>query len=483
MNRTDGLHPWLYDRFREVELNPDNHLDCWARNHYKSTCITFCGTIQEILKNPEITIAIFSHTKDIACDFLQQIKTELDNNLVLQQAFPDVLWGKDETPPSGHWNLAQLKVKRKTNPKEATVEAHGLVDGMPTGKHFDLLIYDDVVTASSVNTPEQIEKTNAAWSLSDNLGSVNARKWHIGTRYHYADTYQLILDKNILIPRIYPATDNGTMYGNPVFLSTEQWENKKKTQSDSDLACQMLQDPMSGTDKMFNVKDVGVYQVRPSTLNIYIMVDPAKSKNIGSDNTAIAVIGVDMQLHKYLLDGFNHRMDLMERWQRTKDMYDKWSNVPGVQAVFVGYEKFSAQADLDYFEEQMTKNNERFDIIELAWPREGSASKKDRVQRLTPDFKQGKFWIPYPTKITDLTSEQIKMKDAGMDYRISKRIVRKDSENVLYDLSQHFLSQVNFFPHGGKVDLIDAVSRIYDMDIKPPFLSDYSEGATEPLYT
>ena len=45
------------------------------------------------------------------------------------------------------------------------------------------------------------------------------------------------------------------------------------------------------------------------------------------------------------------------------------------------------------------------------------------------------------------------------------------------------MSQINFFPHGGKVDLIDAVSRIYDMEVKPPFIHDYSEGAMEPLWT
>ncbi len=472
--RKDILHPWLYARCREAEADSDGYLDLWARAHYKSSIVTYAGSIQEILRDPNITIGIFSHTSPIAKSFLKQIKLELERNDKLKALFPEILWQNPQADAPS-WSVdSGLVVKRSANKKEATVEAHGLVDGQPTSKHFDLLVYDDVVVAASVSTPEQVAKTTEAYQLSDNLGTEHVRKWIVGTRWSFADSYDAIIKTGAVKIRMYPATHDGSMTGRPVLLSPEVLARKLVDQGDYVFSCQMLQNPIAGTARMFDPEDLRYYEVRPKTLNVYIMCDPARSKKKGSDNTAMAVIGIDAGYNKYLLDGLDHKMNLTERWEALARLWMHWKRMPGVAAVKVGYEAFAAQADLDYFQEQMRATKVRFTIEELLWPREGEGSKVDRVQRLGPDLRDHKFLLPTPTGKT-LTRNQQQMEAQGEGYRIGRPIRKKGDDGRMYDLSERLTEQVTYFPFAAKKDLIDACSRIYDMDPRAP-------TSSEPLY-
>ena len=462
LRRIDCLHPWIYARCREVEAAPDDHIDLWARDHYKSTIITFAGTIQEILKDPEITAAIFSHTKGVAEKFVTQIQLEFEKNELLQAAFPDVLY-KNPASQAERWSVQKgLVVKRKGNPKEGTLEAWGLIDGTPIGAHFMLRIYDDVVVPTSVNTPDQIIKTTEGWSMSSNLGTANGRVWYIGTRYHFADTYQEIMDRKAAVARIYPATENGRKDGKPVLLLPKAWAKKKLEMLDSTLACQMLLNPLAGSQRMFNTTDLQVYEVRPRTLQCYLLCDPARSKKKNSAHTAMVVIGIDAAGNKYLLDGYDHKMDLMERWERFSELRDRWDRAPGVTGIICGYESFGARADLDYFHERQRLEANHFEIIELEWPEAGEVGKDDRVQRLVPDIKGHRFYLPYPTDDERLTRLQRSMIGAGYEYRVARPIRRLDEEKRIYDVAERLRIQLSLYPFGGRKDLVDATSRIYD---------------------
>jgi hypothetical protein len=384
-------------------------------------------------------------------------------------------------------------VRRSGNPKECTVEGHGLVDGQPTSKHFMLREYDDVVTRESVTTPEQVAKTTEAFELSDNLGMQGGRMQMRGTRYSFADTYGELLDRGVVKERRYPATHNGKIDGTPVLLSQEEWDEKKKIQRTT-LNAQMLQNPLSGKERTFEPQWFKPWFVRPATLHVYIMGDPSRGLRAKSDRTAIAVIGIDAGGNKYLLDGECRRMKLSRRWDALKHFHKKWSEMPGVAMVKVGYERYGQQSDDEYFVERMRADGYVFSIEELAWPREGDPSKKARVERLQPDFEYGDFLLPGLVHVNgvgdclweaDLDAGQMKFKPLdgelkqtadvkarGQGYLAVQSLKRKNEDDEVYDLTRTLMEQMLYFPFGSYDDMVDATSRIYDIEPVPPSIDD-----------
>ena len=527
--RPDVNNQWLFDRCREVEREPDGHLDLWSRFHYKSTIITFGGIIQEIVCDPEIKVAIFSVVKPIAQAFLSQIKEEFENNDLLKEVYRDVLYSnprtKGEDGRPAKWGLARgITVKRQSRPKEATVEAHGLIDGQPTSRHFDLHCYDDVVTQDYLSE-DSIRKTTERWEMADNLGShLGVRKWMPGTRYHFADTYGVVIERKSLIPRIYPATDDGTINGKPVFLSVERWEQIKRDQR-STVSAQCLLNPIASNEATFKSVWLRFYDIIPPVMNVYIMVDPSKGATRKSDRTAIAVVGVDTGGNKYLLDGVRHRMKLSERWAFVKQFKRKWETHAGVQMVKIGWEQYGMQVDLEVVEEMQVRENNHFRIEEINTPRQGGHSKNDRIERLEPDFREGRFYLPvvayhpeYGPKdgpftamcylgvyteakqkaeiaagrtpefhvgqiiyrpVRGLLKQQQECRDAAQSARIVTALRRRDENGDIYDLTRAFIDEMIRHPFAPHDDLIDGVSRIFELEPKAPIR--YEAQSTEPL--
>ena len=426
---------FLFERCQEVQESPDGHLDLWAREHYKSTVITFAKTIQDILCDPTVTVGIFSHTKPIARGFLRQIKYELETNERLKQLFPEILYQnpKTDAPAIGNsWSEDKgITVKRDCNDKESTVEAHGLVDGQPTGKHFKLLVYDDVVTLESVNTPEMILKTTDALALSYNLGAHGGRRRFIGTRYHFADTYAEILTRGTATPRVHPATKDGTTTGEPVFLSREVNAEKRRDMGPLIYSCQMLQNPLAASSCSFNIDWLRHWPAKNhGGLNLYLIVDPAHSKKKGSDYSAFFVIGLGPDLKLYVADMVRDRLNLGERTETLFHLHRRY------RPLKTGYERYGLQSDIEHIQGEMERENYRFDITELG----GATAKVDRIARLIPKFERGDVYLPA--------------------YRMYRDAEGKDVDLVKAFITEEFIH----WPVSAHDDMLDCLSRIDDME-------------------
>lgn len=428
MGRSDAVHQWIYDRCREVEKDPEGWLDLWSRFHYKSTIITLAGTVQEILRNPEITIGIFSHVLSLSKKFVKQVQRSLEDRR-LYDLFPDIL---HEKPPQRFWSAQDgLVVKRKGNPKEPTVQAAGLVDGQPTGAHYDLRIYDDIVTLESVSTAEQIAKTTAAWELSVALGTADGgRTWYCGTRYHPQDTYQELLDRKVLKERRRICYDDGQS----VLMPDAKLAELRTEMGERTFAAQMLQTPVGEGVRTFRDEWFHTLERMPSpdTLKRYILIDSANAKRKTSDYTVMWVVGLGRDNCYYVLDGIRDRLNLAERTRILFDLVERWA--PNC----VMWEQVGLASDVEHVRLEQDRIGWHFPISQL----KQTIAKDDRIKWLVPTFESGRIWFPN---------------------RMLKRTVAGDTVDLVHDFEHYEYAVHPIVKHD---DMLDCLANIHHPDAR-----------------
>lgn len=425
---------FMFERTREIQASPDGYLDLWAREHGKSSIITFGMTLQNILQNPEVTIGIFSHTRPIAKAFLRKLMREIENNRALHAAFPDILVGSDVRQYQKFSEDDGVIVRRKTNPNEATIEAWGLVDGSPVSKHFQILLYDDVVVKDSVTSPEMIEKTMTAMEQSYNLGTTPGIKRMCGTRWHFNDAHRTVIDRGTFKPREYPGRIGGIEEGGTVFWDEETHRAKRQEQGPYTYAAQILLNPKADAAMGFKREWLRYYTKQPriEDLNCYILVDSANTKRKESDYTAIWVIGLGKDGNYYALDIVRDRLNLTERVERLFTLHRKYKPKQ------VRWERYGNMSDAEAIKREQEHQNYRFDITEVA----GQTSKDDRIRRLIPAFENGRIYLPKSLHVTDWQKNTVDL-------------VRSFVEEEFYP-----------FPTCLHKDLLDSLSRIAEPDLK-----------------
>ena len=372
---------------------------------------------------------------------------ELESNRTLKAAFPDVLW--DDTRQAPKWSEDDgIIVKRKGNPNEATVEAWGLVDGQPVSKHYQVLLYDDIVVQASVGNEDMIKKTMTRLEESYSLGRLGGVRRFAGTRWHFNDAYRTVIDRGTAKPRVYPGRKGGTEDGESVYWPEEVHFEKRRDFGPYTYSAQILMNPAADTAQGFRREWIRHYKrvSNADRLNKYLLVDAASSKKKSSDYTAIMVVGLGADGNYYVLDMVRDRLNLPERCQRVFDMHRKWKPRE------VRYEKFGLMADTDALRMRMEQENYRFEIREVA----GQTSKVDRIKRLIPIFEQGKMWLPETLHVTNW-------------------------EKVPIDLVNSFIEhEYAAFPVGIHDDMLDSLSRICEPDLKVVFPKEEKAKAPPP---
>lgn len=462
--------PFGVSQCQMVANGPDSDtLDVWARNHLKSWILTQGETIQYIFKNPEICHCILSYSKTAADKFTGAIKATLETELLLQW-FPDVLYSRPEYE-SDSWSVQNgIRVKRQSvSRKEHTVNSYGLVEGMPTGGHWDRLVFDDTETEDMGRSPDQIMILRRAYSMAQNLGMpMGTKRRIIGTFYthsglltHLRDSKYVSGEKSgepMYLYRKIPATHNGLRDGTPVFLSQDELDKKK---GEPTFNSQQLCDPTPTTDIKLDFKLLQPIEPKflPKNRLKFVIIDPAGDADVqsGSSNDSWAQICVSVEMcmdemgnsRVFLEDIVSDQMGLNEAIDSACLLYTRNGRIQ-----VIGVEKTANDTTYEHIRKGLKAKGRHVEIVTGKHANAGgmvllSPRKRDKFRRieaaLSWPLTQGKLF--YSTAIPQHILDKI----------------QNEMEKFPY-----------FHP-----DILDALSYLYDILAEYEFPSEEEEDDEE----
>lgn len=394
-----GLSQSFHGELADFMMKPaPNKLVLAPRGHLKSTIITFGYALWELTKNPDLRILIANYKLENAKSFLQQIKNVFSMGEAFTFFYSPIIPDLKKT----RWNESQILIRRNKNMKEASVEVTG-VGGEITGKHFDLIIYDDVVGPENISTLEQVQKLRTWFNQMQAILEPDGKQVLVGTRWHFADLYGFIMEN---LGDQYAVYHRGVYdpEGNPVWpekFTKERVENiKKRMEADPNSGRQMfvaqyLNQVIDEENASFKRSKMRFFTLgeEPQTLAVSIAVDPAISEKESADRTAFTIRGVDTEGKWWILETIARRgMTPTEVVDTIFELYARYSQKYSVDAV--GIEAQAYQKSLIYaMQDEMKKRNVYFNLVELGNWRN---SKELRIKALIPRYDLGMLMFRKP---------------------------------------------------------------------------------------
>lgn len=417
-------HPFVVERCKEVQQTPDDEwtLDLWARWHFKSSIITRAKTIQRICTFPERCTMIVSHTRPAAKKHIRPIVAIMEGNQSLKNAFPDILYQnpRNESPK---WSEDDgYVVKRASLSRmEATLEAHGIKEGMPIGVHFDYILPDDLETKDDVVNPDVVIKVRDAIDLTDDLLTMGGVINVAGTPYSHEGVYiPYLVDKKkadgtpVFHYRRYPATIDGLPNGKPVFMDKQDLDDIRARKGEYNFNCQQLINPTPmGVSKLSGERIVEVDPLKiPRNLLKFMAIDPAGDDKDGKgDSWAFGVIGLDLHMDDvgasdiYILDLIVSPMREEEAPEEIARMYMRngWILQVGVEKVGQSTTELHVANTLKKYGRFISQDNRSLVIL-----RPAGRNKISRIEKALP-FPLYNSKIHISTDVPNVYRERARM--------------------------------------------------------------------------
>lgn len=307
------------------DLNEEHHKLCnllgssdWKnviiltpRYTLKSSIVTVAFALWNLIRDPNYRILIYSDTSTKAEGFLQGIKNHIEGKAPgskFRFYYPG--WESREK-----WNNSEIVIsKREHSYIEPSVDTGG-IESTKVGRHYPLIIFDDIVTDINVTTKAQMDKVYDCYVKSLALLNPGGRVILVGTRWSYADCYGRLIEynkeRNNFIEFIRDADTikpNGELIYADIGLDEKFLNKQKENLSSYYYSCIYKNCPVDSENAIFHSDDFEFYEPHDEFhKNMWITgtCDPAGE---GADFTAITVCATDNKMNLYVLDAINERL-------------------------------------------------------------------------------------------------------------------------------------------------------------------------------
>ena len=360
------------------------------RGFAKSTIISRFYPLWLAIFGKAKDICLISASETLAIGFLRDIKREIESNQMIQDMFGDLRTEK--------WTENLIILKTGT-----TIRARG-AGGQIRGFRPDVIICDDIETDESVESEEQRKKLKD-WLFKACINTLmpDGQFIIIGTIIHPLSVLSdLLVMPNGWHKEKYQAYVNGVQEPGHE-LWGELWNHdrlqiRKKEIGSWAFSAEYLNNPVSNETAPVQEKHIRYWEELPKQYSCVIAVDPAYSDDETADYKVAAVVAIDQQQNRYLVD-YVRTHDPIGRFQDSIiNLFLRYRDtLTGVGVPNSGVEK-------GFFDSFMKKCEERkllsIPVVELkntftnSITNVSARNKKARViAALQPLFEQGKYYI------------------------------------------------------------------------------------------
>jgi len=367
------------------------------RYSFKSTICTVGYALYRLVKDPNLRILIYSDASTKAEGFLSSVKSHLEGKVAGSLFSLAFQWlPKDRRTK---WNEKEIVVGGRTTAyPESSVDTGGQTTSF-VGKHYDLIIFDDLVSDINVTTKEQMDKVEACYQSSLSLLKPGGEVVMVGTRWHFGDLYGRIIAENeargtydLFIKK---AEDKGEYFFTNIgenSLTKDFLEQQRSLQGSYKYSCLYQNEPTDPETAVFKVADFAFYgAIEKDDLYITGTCDPAGE---GEDFTAITVVGTDHKMDMHILEIVNAHLQPSEIIDNIIRLHYKYSFKKfGLETNFFrGMLRLELERKINV--EVLEHDFQRFGIEEFEASSRKGQSKANRIMALQPYHERGALKFP-----------------------------------------------------------------------------------------